>query len=397
MAFATDEASKAALAGFAQELYLPEEDVVDGGADAAVEKLSNMPTPEYLFVDLSDGASPLEQLDKLSGVCDPGTQVIAIGAVNDISLYRAITAAGIAEYLVKPVTLDSLKQAYEHAHAIAEAPAAGGAAAAGAAQTLADVIVIVGTRGGVGASMMATNISWLLGHENSKKVGLVDLDPYYGNVAMTLNLEPGRGLSEALEAPDRIDSVFIERTMVKEHDNLLVLGAEESMQNDVPLDAGSIEAVVEKLRDNFQVVVVDAPRGNMAAVKAAMRMATHIVLVSDYSVAGMRDAIRLSGLANSIAVGTRQFIIGNPGGSAKTDVNAKDFLATTELPISVEIPLDAKGVNMAVNTGAPLPVAAKRSPVVRALRNFCTKLYEAEDEKTKKSGFFGGLMGKKAG
>ncbi len=394
MAFATDEATRGALAGFAQELYLPEEDVIDGGADAAVEKLSNIPTPEYLFVDLTDGAAPLEQLDKLSGVCDPGTQVIAIGAVNDISLYRAITAAGIAEYLVKPVTPENLKQAYERAHAIAEAPVAGAATATGPA--LADVIVTIGTRGGVGASMMATNMAWLLSHENDKKVALVDLDPYYGNVAMTLNLEPGRGLSEALEAPDRIDNVFIERTMVKEHDNLSILGAEESMQNDVPLDSGSIEAVLEKIREGFQVVVVDAPRGNMAAVKAAMRMATHIVLVSDYSVAGMRDAIRLSGLANSIAVGTRQFIIGNPGSSAKTDVNAKDFLSTTELPVSVEIPLDAKGVNAALNAGTALPVAAKRSPVIKALRTFCAKLNESEDDKNKKSSFFGGFLGKKA-
>lgn len=394
MAFATDDASRQALVAFAQELYLPEEDVIEGGADAAVATLANIPTPEYLFVDLSDGAAPLEQLDKLSTVCDPGTQVIAIGAVNDISLYRAITTAGIVDYLVKPVTLDSLKQVYERAHAIAEAPVAGAAAAVGPA--LADVIVAVGTRGGVGASMMATNIAWLLAHESSKKVALVDLDPYYGNTAMTLNLEPGRGLSEALEAPDRMDSVFMERTMVKAHDNLFILGAEESMQNDVPLDSGSIEAVLEKLRDGFQVVVIDPPRGNMGAVKAAMRMATHIVLVSDYSVAGMRDAIRLSGLANSIAVGTRQFIIGNPGSSGKTNVNARDFLATTELPVSIEIPLDMKGVNAAVNTGTALPVAAKRSPVVKALRTFCAKLHESEDDKGKKSSFFGGLMGKKA-
>lgn len=396
MAFATDEVTRAALAGFAQELYLPEEDVVDGGADAAVERLSNIPTPEYLFVDLTDGAAPLEQLDKLSGVCDPGTQVIAIGAVNDISLYRAITAAGIAEYLVKPVTPDSLKQAYEHAHAIAETPAASAAAPGAGISAPADIIVTVGTRGGVGASMMATNVAWLLGHENSKKVALVDLDPYYGSVAMTLNLEAGRGLSEALEAPERIDDVFIERTMVKEHDNLLVLGAEESMQNDVPLDAGSIEGVLDQLRGRFNVIVIDAPRGNMMAVKAALRMATHIVLVTDYSVAGMRDAIRLSGLANSIAVGTRQFVIGNPSSTGKTDVNARDFFATTELRVTTEIPADPKGVNAAVNAGTALPVTAKRSPVVKALRAFCTKLYESDDDKNKKSSFFGGLMGQKA-
>lgn len=393
MGFGADDATHAALVEFARELYLPEEDVVRGGADAAVDKLSDMPTPEYVFVDLSDNGTPLEQLDKLSGVCDPGTQVVAIGNVNDITLYRAIVASGVADYLVKPVTPESLKQAFERAHAVAEAPAA---QATGGARRIADIVVVVGSRGGIGASMVAANMAWLLAHENSKKVALVDLDPYYGNAAMTFNLEPGRGLSEALEAPDRIDKVFIDRTMLKEHDNLRVLGAEESMQNDVPLDAGSVETVFEKLRDEFDVLVVDAPRGTMPAVKAAMRMATHIVLVSDYSVVGMRDAIRLSGLASSMAAGTRQFIVTNLGTAGKSDVNARDFAATTGLEVTTEIPSDPKGVAAALNAGAPLPVSAGRSPVVKALRNFCTKLYAPPEDEEKRGSFLGAFVRKKA-
>jgi len=396
MAFATDGATRSALAEFARDLYLPEEDVIDGGADAAVAKLSNMPTPEYLFVDLSDG-SPLEQLDKLAGVCDPGTQVICIGAVNDISLFRAITTAGVADYLVKPVTPEALKQAYERAHHLAEAPAAG----ATGAKMIADVIVVVGTRGGVGASMTATNIAWILGHEQKKKVALVDLDPYYGSAAMTLNLEPGRGLSEALEAPDRIDKVFIERTMLKQHDNLLVLAAEESMQNEVPLSAGNIETMIEKIREGFRVVVIDSPRGNMPALKAAIRMATHIVLVSDYSVLGMRDALRLSGLANSLSAGTPQFVVTNQGVRGKTDINAKDFQDTTGLAVNAEIPSDMKSVGAALDAGVPLGVGAPKSPVFRALRGICTKLYAEPVKKEKgekeQGSFLGGFLKKKAG
>ena len=387
MGFAADEPTHAALTEFARELYLPEEDVITGGVDEAVDKLSGMPTPEYVFVDLGDSTSPIDELGRLSGVCDPGTQVVAMGNLNDINLFREIVSAGVADYLVKPVTADSLKQAYEAAHQAVERAA--GAAAGPAAKTVADVIVTVGVRGGVGASMVATNIAWLLAHEFDKKAALVDLDPYYGNTAMILNLEPGRGLSEALEAPERIDSVFLERVMVKEHDNLMILGAEESMQNEVALDSGNIEMLLEKMRESFQVVVVDTPRGNVPLVKAAMRMATHIVLISDYSVTGMRDVIRLNGLASSVAAGVNQYVLANSGSVANSDVNAKDFLATTGLEVNCEIASDVKGVNSALNAGAPLPVAASKSPVVKALREFCNMLYEpADDGGKKKGGFF---------
>lgn len=406
MGFAADGETRAALEQFARDLYLPEEDILDGDVDDAVSALSNMPTPECIIVDLGFSVSPLAELDKLAGVCDPGTQVIAVGTVNDISVFRDMLDAGIADYLLKPVTPDRLKQAYEKAIT----PVHHGGE--GAAKALADVIVVVGTRGGAGTSMVASNIAWLLGHENKKKVGLVDLDPYFGNTAQLFNLEPGRGLSEALDEPERIDNIFVDRTMIKEHDNLLILAAEEAMQNEVPLDAGSIETLIEKLRENFQILVVEPPHGNMTAIKAAMRMATHIVFVSNYSVVGMRDTIRLNGLADQLAAGTKQFVLANQGTTGKSDVNARDFESVTGLAVDAEIPSDVRGVGAALNAGSALAVGAPKSPVLRALRKVCSSLYgapgksSAKSKKVKKGkgkseekggGFLSSLLGRKAG
>ena len=328
-----------------------------------------------------------------------------MGTVNDISVFRDMLDAGVADYLLKPVTPDRLKQAYEKA--IAPPHQTGESSA----KALADVIVVVGTRGGVGTSMISTNMAWILAHENKKKVGLVDLDPYFGNTAALLNLEPGRGLSEALDAPERIDNVFVDRTMIKEHDNLLILGAEEAMQNEVPMDAASIETLIEKLRENFQVLIVEPPHGNMPAIKAAIRMATHIVFVSTYSVVGMRDIIRLSGLANQLAAGTRQLVLANQGTAGKSDVNAKDFESVTGLAVDAEIPSDERGVAAALNAGSALPVGAPKSPVLKALRKVCNSLYGGgakakgkskgrgkgkNKSENKGGGFFSSLLGSKA-
>ena len=45
---------------------------------------------------------------------------------------------------------------------------------------------------------------------------LLDLDVHFGTGALGLDLEPGRGLTDAIENPSRIDGLFIERAMVRE-------------------------------------------------------------------------------------------------------------------------------------------------------------------------------------
>jgi pilus assembly protein CpaE len=81
------------------------------------------------------------------------------------------------------------------------------------------LIAVVGARGGVGATTVATNLAWTLAHEHNMRVALVDLDLFFGTCGLALDLELGRGFREALENPARIDSLFIERAMVREGEN----------------------------------------------------------------------------------------------------------------------------------------------------------------------------------
>src|SRR3546814_3700897 len=74
---------------------------------------------------------------------------------------------------------------------------------------------VIGARGGVGASSIATSLAWLLAEKENRSTALLDLDVHFGTGAMAFDLEPGRGLADALENPSRIDGLFIERAMLR--------------------------------------------------------------------------------------------------------------------------------------------------------------------------------------
>ena len=209
-AFVCDDATADMLRPVAVEHGWSPEKVNKGGLRNAVQSLSVSASPNILFVDLSESADPLNDINALAEVCEPGTIVIASGTVNDVRLYRDLVASGIHDYLLKPFTVDQLRDTFAHAQMILSGPR--GEAQVDKPHVMAAVI---GVRGGVGASTVATSLAWLLGEKARRTTALLDLDVHFGTGALALDLEPGRGLTDAIENPSRIDGLFIERAMVR--------------------------------------------------------------------------------------------------------------------------------------------------------------------------------------
>jgi hypothetical protein len=71
---------------------------------------------------MSESGDPLNDINGLAEVCEPGTVVIAAGQVNDVRLYRDLIASGIQEYLLKPITADHLRDAFVNAQMTISGP-----------------------------------------------------------------------------------------------------------------------------------------------------------------------------------------------------------------------------------------------------------------------------------
>src|SRR3546814_15431236 len=95
--------------------------VRDGGTREALEYLAECGPPRVLIIDVTDSANPLTAMLPIIAAFSEETRVIAVGAVNDINLYREMIEVGVSEYLVKPVIEKSLVGALAR---LAERPAA---------------------------------------------------------------------------------------------------------------------------------------------------------------------------------------------------------------------------------------------------------------------------------
>ena len=184
--------------------------------------------------------------------------VIAAGQVNDVRLYRDLVASGIQDYLLKPFSVDQMRDALAHAQMTIAGPRITEAAVERPHLTTA----VIGVRGGVGASSIASSIAWLFGEKGRRSTALLDLDVHFGTGALALDLEPGRGLTDAIENPSRIDGLFIERAMVKANDKLAVLSAEAPINQPLTSDGAAFFQLQEEMRQAFECTVIDLPRSD---------------------------------------------------------------------------------------------------------------------------------------
>ncbi|MEN3749329.1 pilus assembly protein CpaE [Sphingomonas sp. HF-S3] len=376
VAFVCDETTAEALRPIAVELGWSPEKVNKGGLRNAVQTLSVSASPHVLFVDLSESGDPLNDINALAEVCEPGTVVIASGQVNDVRLYRDLLASGLQDYLLKPLNPDALRDAFAHAQAMLSAPKA---PEAGSDRPHCAVAVI-GARGGVGASTIATSLSWLTSEKHKRATALLDLDVHFGTGALALDLEPGRGLTDAIENPSRIDGLFIERAMVKASDLLAVLSAEAPINSPVLTDGAAFYQLQEELRSAFETSVTDLPRNMLVLHPHLISDVQVAVLVTDFTLAAARDTIRILSWFRSNAPQTQVIVVANKvHPAAMLEISRKDFEGSIERKVDFVLPFDARIASQSAKLGKPFAEAAKGAKAFAGLAELANRVAAIAD------------------
>jgi pilus assembly protein CpaE len=351
--FVQDEESSGALrlglARFADDL-----DVRRGGLRHAIRFFEREPGSRMAIVDIAGEADPQAALEELARVCPPSVPVVVIGDNTDIGFYRLlVNDLGVAEYLPKPMTRDSVQRLL--------LPRLEGTAAAATGVRGGTVIVVCGARGGTGATTIAINLSMELAEATKAHVALLDLHLQNGTAALMLSGRPGPGLRIALEDPQRADALLLERTAIEVAPRLRLLAAEEGFSSNAPVTEAGVARVLNILRQKFNFIVVDLPIPVPMEMMSAITVARQVVVVFGPDLGGLRDAKALRNLV-TITTGTdRVMTVLN---RADTKGGLERTLIHSGLGAAPEITIPDLGKSMiqSVNLGVP---ALKRVPALR--------------------------------
>lgn len=330
--FVNDQRSEETLRNLIENQSIAPAVVRRGNCRDAVHYLKRNGSPRMIIIDVSGSEMPLSEMDEAVSICGPNVVIIAVGVENDISLYRDLMVLGVADYVVKPVTPEVFRRVLTIQ--------GGGAAARGQRrQRTGKLICVTGARGGVGTSTLATNLGWVLAGDAGRRTAIVDLDLQCGSVTTLMGLRHSPGFVEALLNPHRVDDLFLDRVMVKKSDKLMVLGAEEPLEDDADFDPAALDAVLRNLRQRFHYVLMDLPRRPGTLYRQVLERAEVQIILATPTLTALRDAMRISRLIGREDMGQRALLVLNRfSPTAQGAIAIADFEKTIGRRVDYELP-----------------------------------------------------------
>lgn len=378
MAFVLDNESLLALRAWAERQGYPGGAVQQGGPDLFAQALGESSPPKMAIIDIDEQADPVAVTSRIASLCSSECRLVVVGSKNDVTFYHHILNAGAVDYLVKPLTPDVLNQALA---AALRRPAT----APGPKEKEARIVLFLGARGGIGTSTAALNSGWILAHDFKNNVALLDLDLQFGTSALALDLDPGHGLRDIVSAPGRVDALMIASSLVPESEHFSILGAEESIDEVLPVDGGAIHALLKEMKGNFQFIVVDLPRHMIASQKRLLAAAHDIVLLSDLTLAGIRDTLRIQKTLAALGCTARIIIVAaRVNASGAGQISREVFEKGIKTTVDFELPEATASLTTAANSGKALGALAARAPLTKALRQIAQTLSDKEAAREKK-------------
>ena len=247
---------------------------------AAAAALAKESSPDLLVLDISGVDDALEGLRAVAEACDPSVTVIAIGDRNDIGFYRELKNAGINDYFTLPVQRE---------------PFAGACKAILAPEgsysdrKTGQLVYVLGVRGGVGATTLATCLAWSLAETARRHTVLVDLGLQSGDAALQLDTVPDRALFDALGHPERLDKLLLERGLKRITDRLSLFASLEPLDAEAAVSEESFLWLLSNLLPRYRFTIVDVPPSLAMKITWALRIPSTCLLVSNPSLSGARD------------------------------------------------------------------------------------------------------------
>lgn len=323
--------------------------------------------PDVVLMDLAGGTEPCLEFSAHIRRLRPTVCIIACSPTKqpDPELLMQAMRSGVREFLAHPVDPAQLEAALRR-FIDEQAP--------GQKSTERKLVVLMGSKGGVGTTTVAVNLGAQLARLTQKRVILLDLARPFGHVSLLLDLRSRFSIRDAAGNLERLDSHFFNALLtVHEKSGLEVLAGASDPEEWYGIGDAALARVVNVAQSCNDFVLTDIGCSYSIELKPVLEMARMIMMVAEADVPALWTLERhLAKMASwGIDPQNCRVIINRWHRSDEEAIKA--FEKRAKQPVFARLPNDFRQVSEAVNLGAPLS-RNHNNPLVSNFQQLASKL-----------------------
>lgn len=374
---AADQSVTAALRSALQEIEgVRSEHVVDNTAEltTAVLRLD----PDVVLVHDELGPDPVWQAIRDLGLRRPATSTVVVSAQPSADTFTAAMEAGARGLVALPVAFEELRSRVEAAAAAAQQMRqvlATSASMDGDGPGRARVATLVGAKGGVGVTMIATHLALdVVRSVPSHRVCLVDLDLEKGDVAALIEVRHRASIADVAKVSADLSARAVGDAMVVHESGLHLLLTPGDVRDVEAVTPRALREVVAVLRREYDLVLIDAGSHVTPAQATAVELADEVLVVTTPDVLALRGLRRSIAMWESLSVrkeGDLRVLVNRA--SRHSSVSVESVRQLTRAPVlSIVVPAMFRRLEPGLN--ARDPYAVREGAWWRALRAIVVEL-----------------------
>jgi pilus assembly protein CpaE len=307
----------------------------------------------------ADSPASLKRFERLLAVVTD-TPIIAAAFEPPLALVRSLLRSGAHDVLPLPLSIEDVEASI--APLAEQVQQKEVQALAGKSR----LVTFSKARGGSGATALASQLACRFARQEAaagREACLIDLDVQFGDVAFQLGLTPKFSLTDAIAAGTRVDGELL-RSMATVHPSgLSVISAPLEMLPLEGLNNDQVLAVVERAQKAFGTVFIDLPANWTHWSLSLAARSDLIFLVTDLSVAGLRQARRQLDLLDEQELGSvpLEIVLNRYERSLFGSVKPADAAAALGREARFTVANDPATVNGAIERGVTVDEIKRKS------------------------------------
>jgi len=237
---------------------------------------------------------------------------------------------------------------------------------AGSVLARGKILIVFSAKGGCGKTTLSVNLAHALASHTESKVALLDFDLQFGDIAVALQIEPKKTISDAISMQTNLDELGIKSLMVNQQKNLDILLAPTNPTDIEFISTELIDNLLESLRNSYDYIVVDTPPAFTDVILRVFDQADRCFLLTTLDMPAIKNLKLVISTLEAINVNKSklEFILNRS--DIKSGLSLREVEEMVGETFTSLIP-SSNEVSASTNRGVPLVVDNPRHPVSREI------------------------------